>query len=520
MTSDVTLRLLLTSVDKSASRGLSSVGREAGQAGGKLGRMGGLGKAAALGVAGALAGAGLAALDFGKDSLAAFADAEASQNKLEDAYARYPALANVNIAALRKYNQELQRKTGADADDLASSQATLAAFKLTGKQIKDTTPLLVDYANKTGKTLPEAAKLLGKATLGNTRALKDLGISYKSTGDPAKDYANIMKLLEEKVGGYTDSLPEAEKKSKILAASFSDLQESVGAKLQPAMIALTDAGQGVLDWLDENPEVAEGAAAAFDLLGGALKGIWDVVRKFVAPAIAWLLDGFASATRGLGTMLEALGTIPGFEWARDAAEKVNETADAIGTVADGLRSLADEPAPEIKVEDEATDQVKQIDTRIRSLKGKIVEAKAKGDTKEVDRLRAKIGALRGKKLDINAAVRKTGITYLKLKDIGVGGGLRISAYAKGGRPRVGELAMFHADEMWVPDTAGTVLTKSRTRSLIGPGPAPLSAAPRGGDTYNIDVRGVLSESQAGREIDKVLTRLKRSRSGRRLGFES
>ena len=61
-------------------------------------------------------------------------------------------------------------KTKFDDDAFASGQAVLAQFKLSGKQIENLTPLLADYAAKTGKDLPTAAETLGKSFLGNTRA--------------------------------------------------------------------------------------------------------------------------------------------------------------------------------------------------------------------------------------------------------------------------------------------------------------------------------------------------------------
>lgn len=517
--SDVTLRMILTGDDRSASRALKGVGSEAGKTGGKMSKFAGMGKVAMLGIAGALIGVGIAAGKFGADSVKAYADAEKSQAKLEDAYKRFPKVSDVNIESLRKYNQELQRKTGADADDVAASQANLAMFGLTGKQIKATTPLLVDYANKTGKSMPDAAKTMGKALLGNTKALKDMGISYKSTGDPAKDYANIMGLLKDKVGGYTASLPEAETKSKILAASFGDLQEKVGAKLQPALIALTDAGIGMLDWLDQNPEVAAGASAAFELLGGALSGLWDIIRAYVLPGLAFLVRGFAMTLDGIETMLYALGQIPGFEWATTAAGKLQKMKEGVLAVADGMEELGKEkpkPTVDVKGAAEAKVKVAKLDTQIKSLKGKMVEAKAKGDTKEVERLRGRINALRGKKVDINAHVSKSGVSTIKLKDIGAGG-LKISAYRSGGRPPVGQIAQFHKDEFWVPDVAGTVISQNRSRSMIGAGPGSMGSAGMsvGGNTYNsFTFNGILTEAEAGRVFESAMNKTSRARGGR------
>lgn len=525
---DVTLRMLLVGIDRSASKMLKKVGGEVKKAEGATAKLGKMGKVAAVGLAAGLAAAGVAAFDFGRDSLKAYADADKSQRQLEDAYKRFPKLANVNIDSLREYNQTLQRKTGADADDLAASQAQLAAFKLSGKQIKSMSPLLIDYANKTGKSLPDAAKTLGKATLGNTKALKDLGISYKSTGDPAKDYANIMDLVKAKVGGYTESLPEAETKSKILAASFGDLQEKVGEKLQPAMIGLTDAGQKVLDWLDQNPKVMAGASAAWDLFTMALGGLWDIVRKLVLPGIALLNEyGIRPLIKGLQMMFDALGNVPGFEWAKGAAEKLKEVDTAIGEVDDALNSLAKDP-PEVTVETKAAKQkVADVQTKIDGIKGKIVKAEAKGDDKGLKELKTKLAEAEKKKwyLSVRARAISGGGWKITGNVSGAGDRYTLKAFRQGGRPRPGQIAQFHKDEFWVPDAAGTVISQSRSRALMGTGPAALNI-PSGGGDVNVTVvvdkalGPVRTSARQGRETAKNLAAGQRSLRGRTYPFKA
>jgi len=454
---DTALKLVLLGQDKTASKALKGVGNEAGKTHGKLGKLGGMAKGAGIAIAAGLLVAGAAAVKFGGDSIAAFQDADKSQKKLEDAYRRFPKVQNVSIESMRKYNDVLERKRGIDADDTAAAQAQLGAYKLTGKQIMAMTPLLQDYAAKTGKDLPTAAKDLGKAVMGQGKALKGLGINFKDAKDPAKNYAQVMAGLKDKVGGFADSVPTAEKKSKILAATFGNLQESVGEKLQPALLGLMDAGQGVIDWLDANPAVAKGASAAFDLVGSALGGLWDIIRKYVLPGLAFLVRGFAQGVSGVRMMLEALGKIPGFEWATKAAEQVGAIESSLKTVASGMEALSREP----KVDTGAViakQQVKELDKQIKGLKGKQVEAKAKGDTKEVDKLQKRIDKLKGKKIDINAHVRKTGINGIRVRDIGVSGGKRISVYASGHPSTPGGMA-------WVGD-AGPELLELPTGSRV------------------------------------------------------
>jgi hypothetical protein len=105
---------------------------KAGDTAEKHGKSSGAKFAAAAGVAIAAG-----AIAFGKDSVDAYVEAEASQNRLADAFKKFPALADTNQQAFQDLNGEIQKKTRFDDDALASGQATLAQFGLTGKQVAE-----------------------------------------------------------------------------------------------------------------------------------------------------------------------------------------------------------------------------------------------------------------------------------------------------------------------------------------------------------------------------------------------
>ena len=251
----------------------------------------------------ALAAAGVALFAFAKQSVGAFVEAEESQTKLQDAFARFPKLADTNIDRLRELNTELMNKTRFDDDAFASGQAVLAQFKLSGKQIENLTPLVADYAAKTGKDLPTAASTLGKAFLGNTRALKELGINYKSTGNQALDTKNITELLRKQVGGFAEKQGKtAAGQAQILSNKFGEIQETVGQKLLPALMTLAGWGLKTIDWIEKNQETVKkiviglGAFAAVVLtIMAAIKiynGVLMVIRAatLVWTAAQWLLN--------------------------------------------------------------------------------------------------------------------------------------------------------------------------------------------------------------------------------------
>ncbi len=216
--------------------------------------------------AGVVAAAAMAL--FARSSIKGYAEAEKSQIMLEQAYSRFPKLADVNIAAMRGLNTELMNLTGADDDALASAEALLARFDLTGSQIMQLMPLINDYAIATGQDLPAATSTIGKAMLGNAKALKSLGINYKATGDRAQDYANIMAILEAQVGGVGKAFGESTAgKLEIANQNFENLKEEVGAGLVPALKFLVDILRPVVGFLTGLPRPLQQAGFFVAALG-------------------------------------------------------------------------------------------------------------------------------------------------------------------------------------------------------------------------------------------------------------
>lgn len=585
---DVTLRTILTGEDRSASKAIKQVGDAADSTTGKLKS----GWAGAGKVMGGVLGADMVKKgaqelwDFGKASVEAFRDAARSQRDLEDAYDRFPALADVNIDKMRELNQAIQDKTGADADDIAASQAVLARHKLTGDQISRLTPLLVDYAKRTGTDLPSAGDKLGKALAGNARAMKELGIPFKNTGDAAGNFDQIMSGLQDKVGGFAEKEAQTlDGKLGMLETRFGDVQEEIGAALLPVLVDLVDLAMEVVGWIQENAEwlgplatalgivtvavIALNAAmsanpislvvlaiaalvaglvyaynesetfrtivdAAFAGIAAAARWLWN---NALQPVLQFLVTGFAQVTWAVWALLDQLGNIPGFEWAKDAAEALFGVAKGAEDVASAITKIPDEvdidtgsSASDLdKVGTEAGEAGKnvknippkaKVDTEKTPEKLDEVKKKAKGAESAVKEIPGK------KNVDIN--IRRTGIDGIRISVSGGGaagaaGGagslVRVKSFDVGGRPKVGELALFHADELWVPDTAGTVLTKRQTANFIGSGPSPIASAGVGGGTvsyYDVrfDLHGVIDGPAAVRALEPHFVGLMRERNVR------
>ena len=322
-----------------------------------------------LGLAGlGWAAAGAAAVTFGKQSVDAALAAEDAQARLAAQYAKFPALHDVSLQALNDLADATLKKTRYDDEAARAAEGVLAQYHLTGQQILDLLPLVEDFAAKTGKDLPTAAEAIGKALLGSTRALKEVGINYKSTGDAAQDYANILQLLHDSVGGAAavDADTTAGKLA-MLKNQYGELQEKIGTALLPLLQQLAPALIWVLEvlqtsltgwmllWEKLGPladSVGQAVASVLQTIVGVAQ--W-VIQAFndISAAVAWaagivsgVFGGAISFVTGLlnavvGAISDVVGWIGGaFSGAWDtAAGAVNGVASAIGWVIDKLHAL-------------------------------------------------------------------------------------------------------------------------------------------------------------------------------------
>lgn len=287
------VQIFITGNAEDAKRAFGEVDR-ASSVLGKLG--GGLKKVGAVGAA-ALGGLAAAGGAFAVSSVKSFAEAEGAQLRLSEAFRKFPALADTNKAALDRLNASLQTKTRFDDESIATGQANLAQFGLTGKQITELTPLLLDYAAKTGSDVPAAAQTLGKALLGKGRALAAVGIKYKDAGSVAANYEQIIGGLRTQVGGFAQKEAKtATGQLAILKNAFGEVQESVGRALMPALQALMPVINALVPVL--------GTA-----LGGVAKALAPLLLR-LATALGPVMTKIVRAlTPVLGVLGDALGDI-------------------------------------------------------------------------------------------------------------------------------------------------------------------------------------------------------------------
>jgi hypothetical protein len=272
------------------------------------------------------------AVKFGSDSINAYMEAEQAQAQFNDQMARVPGMTAEAQAGLEDYASALSKKTVYDDDATKSAMATLSSFGLTADQIKTMTPLVQDYATKTGKDLVTAATDLGKAGDGQAKALKAIGINFKSTGDDAADFAAITQLLQDKVGGLAVATGDtAAGKVAILKNQFGEVQETVGSQLVPILSKLLGVAVKVFSWLADNTDVVKAIAIAVGILVVAIYAVNAALWILAANPVTLIIIGIAAAVA-----LLAVGFVLLWSRCETFRDIVTAVFEVVGAVASWL----------------------------------------------------------------------------------------------------------------------------------------------------------------------------------------
>lgn len=188
-----------------------------------------------------LAIAAVAAVKFVADSVQAYEEHQKVLLELQTTISNSPALIGASTAAFEEQATALQNLTGFQDEEVIKADAVLGRFGLTADQLTAVNPLVLDYARATGQDAATAAGALGKALLGNTRALKAIGINFTATGKTGQDFNTILGLLENRVGGLSEAYGKTLAGQLAIAeAKFDDVKETVGKALIPILSKLAD----------------------------------------------------------------------------------------------------------------------------------------------------------------------------------------------------------------------------------------------------------------------------------------
>lgn len=203
-----------------------------------------------------------------------------------------------------------------------------------------------DLARYKHISLTDASLQLGKAASGNTRALKELGISTKdlpkhfgSTGTEASRLSTVMGLLNPKIGGQAAAAASTfGGKIDVLKAQVTNLSAKLGTALIPIMSKVVGWAITGVNWFTRLP-------APMKVLIGIALGAAVALK---AMAVAQGLLNLAMDANPIGLVIIALAALAvGLKYAWDHSETFRRivtaawkaTKDYIKFYADAIRNV-------------------------------------------------------------------------------------------------------------------------------------------------------------------------------------
>ena len=299
---------------------------------------------------------------FGKESLAAFREAEKGANLLKN------AVVNIGNEGAESFNELIQQATELSAanggsifgdDDIIAAQTYFKTFGLGSKQIKDAIPTIIEFAQQNGLTLQESAEKFIKGVNGQGKALKEYGITVTDTGDKNKNYAITLEQMAQKSKGAFDALPESERNLIKFKDTIGELKESIGEKLIVGFNKAIDIafkfGAKLKDlgvFINENKglfialvstvagyTLAMNASTIATNITAAAKAAWAVVTKGVTVAQRAL--NFVLAANPIGLVVTAIGILIGLfiDWYNRSEQVRLVTAGLFNVVSSVFKDL-------------------------------------------------------------------------------------------------------------------------------------------------------------------------------------
>lgn len=105
-----------------------------------------------------------------------------------------------------KNAEALQRLTGAGDEAILEGQKFLITYKqISNDLLPRATRAMLDYAQFTGKAVPESAKAIGKASMGMTGELRRVGIQIDENVYKTEGFIGVLKQLEAQIGGQAEA---------------------------------------------------------------------------------------------------------------------------------------------------------------------------------------------------------------------------------------------------------------------------------------------------------------------------
>lgn len=488
----------------------------------KASRMGKVGNAAGKLLAGGLLLAAAAAVKMTQGA----AEDEKAAASLAHTLRKVTGATAQQVAANEDWIATQGKVLGVADDELRPAMDALATATGSVSKAQRLSTLAMDISAKRGKSLQSVSAALAKAyKTGNVAALAKYGVEVKKTDGKTRSLQAVTRdLAKTYKGSAAGAAQTTAGKQKILQVKMDELQESIGARLIPVMLKLVNVGMKVVGWIENNQRAA---GIIIGTLGGLLAvtfavskaiQVWSAVTK-VAAAVQWLLNAAMTANPIGLVVIAIVALVAALIIAYKKSETFRRIVDgafkavkkAAGVAVDFIRRIF---PPVFAV---ISKPYKLAYTVIKTVFSKVTAA-AQVVIGWVRNNWPKLKALMSAPFD--AVKTLAGKALDKLRS-------GVSA-AKDAVKRA-------FDAMWAPiqkiiNAVQSLIDKIRSVPKIGGGGmvsggttpikrttterVPLASAQRGGDTYYVDMSGLIDSDQGAEKIMRLLNDRARRTGGR------
>jgi hypothetical protein len=238
----------------------------------------------------------------------AAAEHEAGVAKLQQAYQN----AGLGAGDLNKSLEEIDassRRTGQSTEDNISAYTVLVAATKDTTKAHQELATAQDLAAFKGTSVQEAALAITRASEGNTRALKEMGIATTDASGKQLSATALMNSLTQAVHGQADAFGNtAQGEMARYHESLDQTKVVIGEALIPALKSVLDFLQPMFTWLSNNTAVLQVLAPIIAIAAGAVIGI--TVAMKVWTAVQWALN-IAMDANPIGLIILAIAGLIG-----------------------------------------------------------------------------------------------------------------------------------------------------------------------------------------------------------------
>jgi len=238
-----------------------------------------------------------------KEGFAEVTAQEQAFNRLSDAAARFGGNAGELNTKFEKLAKTIQEKSGLDDDALYLSMVKV--YQATGdmNEAMGQAALAADVARGANIPLEQALSTVNGAALGNTRSLRELGISVATTGDKAVDAKAGLDALGKAFGGSAANAKGAtvelgkmkeewgNVRNDFISGSgemLTGVMKFVNLALQPLFLSLQLAGNSIKTIIASVREFG-------GVIGSIIAGDWKGAKEGLAKTKDTLVTGFENA---------------------------------------------------------------------------------------------------------------------------------------------------------------------------------------------------------------------------------